>query len=51
MIRFLLAGLLLSAFAPCLSVVSAQTCTPIAPDAHDDAIVSTRFRGQTELEL
>ena len=43
MIRFLLASLLLPALAPILSQAHAQTCTPIAPDAHDGAIVSTRF--------
>ena len=43
MIRFLLPSLLLSAFVPILSRAHAQTCAPIVPDAHDGAIVSTKF--------
>src|ERR1700691_1343213 len=43
MSRLLVASLLLSAFAPILSRAHAETCTPIAPDANDGAIVSTKF--------
>ena len=43
MVRFLLPSLLLSAFALCLSHAHAERCVPIAPDAHDGAIVSTNF--------
>jgi hypothetical protein len=43
MTRLLVASLLLSAFAPILSRAQTQTCTPIAPDANDGAIVSTKF--------
>jgi hypothetical protein len=43
MIRFLLPSLLLAALPSVLSRAHAQTCAPIVPDAHDGAIVSTRF--------
>ena len=45
MTRLLVAPLLLSALFPILSRAHAQatTCTPIAPDANDGAIVSTKF--------
>jgi hypothetical protein len=43
MTRLRVATFLLSAFAPILSPTLAQTCTPIAPDANDGAIVSTKF--------
>jgi hypothetical protein len=37
------APLLLYALAPCLTCAQSQTCTPIAPDANDGAVVSTKF--------
>jgi hypothetical protein len=43
MIRYLRAGLLLSSFAPAICQAHAQTCPAIALDAHDGAIISTRF--------
>jgi hypothetical protein len=43
MIRVLPTRLLLLALAPILFQVHAQTCTPIAPDAHDGTIVSSKF--------